>query len=202
MEISVAPSWENQLEPLSEVCVKLAEVEEHMKKAVEATQRSFNTIRTGRANSSLLDRVMVEYYGAATPIKSLATISTPDASTITIQPFDRNTMNLIEKAISLSDIGLTPSNDGVVIRLNIPPLTSERRKEFVKMAAKFAEEGKVAIRNVRRDAVDSIRKQEKSSDISKDESRDLQEKVQKLTDKYISKLEELLAAKDQDITTV
>jgi ribosome recycling factor len=182
--------------------VKLAEVEEHMKKAVEATQRSFNTIRTGRANSSLLDRVMVEYYGAATPIKSLATISTPDASTITIQPFDRNTMNLIEKAISLSDIGLTPSNDGVVIRLNIPPLTSERRKEFVKMAAKFAEEGKVAIRNVRRDAVDSIRKQEKSSDISKDESRDLQEKVQKLTDKYISKLEELLAAKDKDITTV
>jgi ribosome recycling factor len=182
--------------------VKLAEVEDHMKKAVEATQRSFNTIRTGRANSSLLDRVMVEYYGAATPIKSLATISTPDASTITIQPFDRNTMNLIEKAISLSDIGLTPSNDGVVIRLNIPPLTSERRKEFVKMAAKFAEEGKVAIRNVRRDAVDSIRKQEKSSDISKDESRDLQEKVQKLTDKYISKLEELLAAKEQDITTV
>lgn len=182
--------------------MKLAEVEEHMKKAVEATQRSFNTIRTGRANSSLLDRVMVEYYGAATPIKSLATISTPDASTITIQPFDRNTMNLIEKAISLSDIGLTPSNDGVVIRLNIPPLTSERRKEFVKMAAKFAEEGKVAIRNVRRDAVDSIRKQEKSSDISKDESRDLQEKVQKLTDKYISKLEELLAAKDKDITTV
>jgi ribosome recycling factor len=182
--------------------VKLVEVEDHMKKAVEATQRSFNTIRTGRANSSLLDRVMVEYYGAATPIKSLATISTPDASTITIQPFDRNTMNIIEKAISLSDIGLTPSNDGVVIRLNIPPLTSDRRKEFVKMAAKFAEEGKVAIRNVRRDAVDSIRKQEKSSDISKDESRDLQEKVQKLTDKYISKLEELLAAKEQDITTV
>jgi ribosome recycling factor len=173
-----------------------------MKKAVEATQRSFNTIRTGRANSSLLDRVMVEYYGAATPIKSLATISTPDASTITIQPFDRNTMNLIEKAISLSDIGLTPSNDGVVIRLNIPPLTSERRKEFVKMAAKFAEEGKVAIRNVRRDAVDSIRKQEKSSDISKDESRDLQDQVQKLTDKYIAKIEELLAAKDKDITTV
>ncbi|MEY3869198.1 MAG: hypothetical protein RLZZ338_3089 [Cyanobacteriota bacterium] len=182
--------------------MKLVEVEDHMKKAVEATQRSFNTIRTGRANSSLLDRVMVEYYGAATPIKSLATISTPDASTITIQPFDRNTMNIIEKAISLSDIGLTPSNDGVVIRLNIPPLTSDRRKEFVKMAAKFAEEGKVAIRNVRRDAVDSIRKQEKSSDISKDESRDLQEKVQKLTDKYISKLEELLAAKEQDITTV
>ncbi len=182
--------------------MKLTEVEDHMKKAVEATQRSFNTIRTGRANSSLLDRVMVEYYGAATPIKSLATISTPDASTITIQPFDRNTMNLIEKAISLSDIGLTPSNDGVVIRLNIPPLTSERRKEFVKMAAKFAEEGKVAIRNVRRDAVDSIRKQEKSSDISKDESRDLQDQVQKLTDKYIAKIEELLAAKDKDITTV
>jgi ribosome recycling factor len=182
--------------------VKLTEVEDHMKKAVEATQRSFNTIRTGRANSSLLDRVMVEYYGTATSIKSLATISTPDATTITIQPFDRNTMNLIEKAISLSDIGLTPSNDGVVIRLNIPPLTSTRRQEFVKMAAKFAEEGKVAIRNVRRDAVDSIRKQEKSSDISKDESRDLQDKAQKLTDKYIARIEELLAVKDKDITTV
>lgn len=182
--------------------MKLVDVEDHMKKAVEATQRSFNTIRTGRANASLLDRVMVEYYGSLTPIKSLATISTPDATTITIQPYDRNSMSLIEKAISLSDIGLTPSNDGSVIRLNIPPLTTERRQEFVKMAAKFAEEGKVAIRNVRRDAVDSIRKQEKSSEVSKDESRDLQDKVQKLTDKYISEIDKVLAAKEKDITTV
>ncbi|MDY7020407.1 MAG: ribosome recycling factor [Cyanobacteriota bacterium] len=182
--------------------MKLAEVESSMKKAVESTQRSFNTIRTGRANSSLLDRVVVEYYGAPTPLKSLATISTPDASTITIQPFDRNTLDLIEKAISLSDVGLTPSNDGAIIRLNIPPLTSERRQEFAKLASKYAEEGKVSVRNVRRDAVDSVRKQEKSKEISEDEARDLQDQVQKLTDKYTAKIEELLAAKEKDITTV
>ncbi|MGE5655573.1 MAG: ribosome recycling factor [Actinomycetota bacterium] len=182
--------------------MKLAEAEDHMHKAVESTQRSFNTIRTGRANPSLLDRVMVDYYGAATPIKGVANISTPDATTISIQPYDRSSLAAIEKAIMQSDIGLTPSNDGSVIRLNIPQLTSERRQELVKQAAKMAEEGKVAIRNIRRDAVDSIRKQEKSSELSKDESRDLQEKMQKLTDKYIAKVEELLAAKEKDITTV
>ncbi|WP_199298916.1 ribosome recycling factor [Trichocoleus sp. FACHB-46] len=173
-----------------------------MQKAVESTQRSFNTIRTGRANTSLLDRVMVEYYGAPTSLKSLATINTPDASTITVQPFDRGSLNLIEKAISLSDIGLTPSNDGSTIRLNIPPLTSDRRKELVKLAAKFAEEGKVSVRNVRRDAVDSVRKQEKAGEVSEDEARDLQDKIQKLTDKYIARIEEVLAEKEKDITTV
>ncbi|MGC8711762.1 MAG: ribosome recycling factor [Leptodesmis sp.] len=173
-----------------------------MHKTVEATQRSFNTIRTGRANPSLLDRVMVEYYGSPTPLKSLASITTPDASTIAIQPFDRSSLNLIEKAIQLSDLGLTPNNDGSTIRINIPPLTSDRRKELVKMAAKFAEEGKVAIRNIRRDAVDSVRKQEKASEVSEDEARDLQDKIQKLTDKYIAKVDELLAEKEKDITTV
>uniref|UniRef100_UPI0036F3CFD3 ribosome recycling factor n=1 Tax=Trichocoleus desertorum TaxID=1481672 RepID=UPI0036F3CFD3 len=173
-----------------------------MQKAVESTQRSFNTIRTGRANTSLLDRVMVEYYGAPTPLKSLATINTPDGSTITVQPFDRGSLSLIEKAISLSDIGLTPSNDGSTIRLNIPPLTSDRRKELVKLAAKFAEEGKVSVRNVRRDAVDSVRKQEKAGEVSEDEARDLQDKIQKLTDKYIARIEEVLAEKEKDITTV
>jgi ribosome recycling factor len=182
--------------------VKLADAESHMQKAVEATKRDFNTIRTGRANVSLLDRVTVEYYGSPTPLKALATINTPDASTITIQPFDKTSLNLIEKSISLSDIGLTPSNDGQIIRLNIPPLTSERRKEFVKMAAKLAEEGKVSIRNIRRDVVDSIRKQEKSSELSEDEARDQQDKIQKLTDKYIAKIDELLAEKEKDITTV
>ncbi len=182
--------------------MKLADVENHMQKTIEATQRSFNTIRTGRANSSLLDRVSVEYYGAPTPLKSLASINTPDSSTITIQPFDRGSLNLIEKAISLSDIGLTPNNDGSVIRLNIPQLTTERRKELVKIAAKYAEEGRVAVRNIRRDAVDSIRKQEKNSEISEDEGRDLQEKIQKLTDKYVAKVDELLAEKEKDITTV
>jgi ribosome recycling factor len=182
--------------------VKLSEVESTMQKAIEATQRAFNTIRTGRANTSLLDRVMVEYYGTPTGLKSLATINTPDASTITIQPFDKGSLNLIEKAISLSDIGLTPNNDGQMIRLNVPPLTSDRRKEFVKMAGKLAEEGRISIRNIRRDAVDSIRKDEKNSEISQDESRDLQDEVQKLTDKYTSRVDELLAEKEKDITTV
>lgn len=182
--------------------MKLADVEDHMHKAVEATQRSFNTIRTGRANPAILDRVQVEYYGSPTPLKSLANISTPDASTIAIQPFDRGSINLIEKAIQISDLGLTPNNDGTIIRLLIPPLTSDRRKELVKVAAKFAEEGKVSIRNIRRDAVESVRKQEKNSEISEDEARDLQDKIQKLTDKYIAKIEEVLADKEKDITTV
>jgi ribosome recycling factor len=182
--------------------VKLADAESTMQKTVESTLRSFNTIRTGRANSSLLDRISVEYYGTPTSLKSLANISTPDATTILIQPYDRNTLTLIEKAISLSDVGLTPSNDGSVIRLNIPQLTTERRKEFVKIAAKYAEEGRVAIRNIRRDGIESIRKQEKTSEISEDESRDLQDKLQKLTDKYTAKINDLLAEKEKDITTV
>ncbi len=182
--------------------MKLSDAESHMQKAIESTQRNFNTIRTGRANASLLDRVMVEYYGTPTSLKSLANINTPDASTITIQPYDKGSLNLIEKAIQMSDIGLTPNNDGQLIRLNIPPLTSERRKELVKMAGKMAEEGKVSVRNIRRDAVDSVRKQEKNSELSEDEAKDLQDKIQKLTDKYIAKVDELLAEKEKDITTI
>ncbi len=182
--------------------MKLDEAESTMQKTVESTQRAFNTIRTGRANASLLDKVTVEYYGTPTSLKSLANISTPDSSTIMIQPYDRNTLNLIEKAISLSDVGLTPSNDGTTIRLNIPPLTSDRRKEFVKLAAKYAEEGRVAIRNIRRDALDSIRKQEKASEIPEDQAKDQQDKLQKLTDKYTARIGDLLAEKEKDITTV
>jgi ribosome recycling factor len=144
----------------------------------------------------------VEYYGTPTALKSLANISTPDASTILIQPYDRSSLNIVEKAISLSDIGITPSNDGSVIRLNIPPLTSDRRKEFVKLAAKYAEEGRVGIRNIRRDALDSIRKQEKAAEISEDESRDQQDKLQKLTNKFTEKIDHLLTEKEKDITTV
>lgn len=182
--------------------MKLSEVEGHMQKAVEATQRSFNTIRTGRANASLLDRIVVDYYGSETPLKSLASINTPDSTTIAIQPYDRTTLNAIEKAISLSDVGLTPNNDGSTIRLNIPPLTAERRQEFVKMAGKYAEEQKVSIRNIRRDAIESLRKQEKKGEISEDESRNLQDEVQKLTDKYTEKIEKLLADKEKDIKTI
>jgi ribosome recycling factor len=182
--------------------VKFADIEDHMQKAVEATKRSFNTIRTGRASTSLLDRVSVDYYGSPTPLKSLANIGTPDASTISIQPFDRSSMGAIEKAISLSDIGLTPNNDGTSIRLNIPPLTTERRKELVKQAGKYAEEGKVSVRNIRRDGIDEVKKQEKASEISEDESKGLQDKIQKLTDKYIGNIEKVLAEKEKDIMTV
>ena len=151
--------------------MKLTDVEARMQKAVEATQHNFNSVRTGRANASLLDRITVEYYGAETHLKALANISSPDATTLMIQPFDRSSMRAIEKAISESDIGLTPNNDGSSIRLNIPPLTTDRRKELVKMVSKLAEEGKVAVRNVRRDAIDSLRKLEKAKEISEDESK-------------------------------
>ncbi|MDJ1177465.1 ribosome recycling factor [Roseofilum sp. BLCC_M91] len=182
--------------------MKLSDIEDLMQKAVESTRHSFNTIRTGRANSALLDRVMVEYYGTPTPLKSLANISTPDASTIMIQPYDKGSLSQIEKAISLSDVGLTPSNDGQLIRLNIPPLTEERRKELVKQVAKLAEEGRVSVRNNRRQGIDDTRKKEKNGDLTEDESRSLQDEIQKLTDKYIQKIDDLLAEKEQDITTV
>jgi len=182
--------------------MKLSEVESKMKKAVEATQQSFNSLRTGRANSALLDRVTVDYYGMETPLKSLANISTPDSTTITVQPYDKGSMEQIEKAISMSDIGLTPNNDGEVIRLNIPPLTSERRQELVKLAGKYAEEGRVSVRNIRRDAIEEVRKAEKNHELSEDESHDIQEKIQKLTDKYVAKIDELLKTKEEDITTV
>ncbi|QDZ39149.1 ribosome recycling factor [Euhalothece natronophila Z-M001] len=182
--------------------MKLSDVESKMKKTIEATQQSFNSLRTGRANSAVLDRVTVEYYGMETPLKSLANISTPDATTILVQPYDKGSLEQIEKAISMSDVGLTPNNDGEVVRLNIPPLTSERRQELVKLASKYAEEGRVSIRNIRRDAIEEVRKKEKNNDLSEDESRDIQDKIQKLTDKYVSKVDELLKAKEEDITTV
>ncbi|MEO1590431.1 MAG: ribosome recycling factor [Cyanobacteria bacterium J06632_22] len=180
----------------------ISDVEDAMQKAVEATQRAFNTIRTGRANASLLDRIMVDYYGSPTPLKSLANISTPDSSTLMVQPYDASSISNIERAISMSDVGLVPNNDGSVVRLNIPPLTSERRKDFVKMAAKYAEEGRVSVRNVRRDGMDMAKKYEKDGDISEDESRDLQDEVQKLTDSYIAKIDAALKDKEADIMKV
>jgi ribosome recycling factor len=173
-----------------------------MRKSVEATQRTFNTIRTGRANPSLLDRISVDYYGAETAIKALASLSTPDSQTIQIQPFDRGSINLIEKAIAMSDLGLTPNNDGKVIRINIPPLTEDRRKELCKLAARYAEEGKVALRNLRREGIDRIKKQEKEGELSEDQSRDQQDRIQKLTDRYIAEIEKHLAEKEADILKV
>ena len=178
------------------------DLEASMRKSVESTQRTFNTIRTGRANPSLLDKIVVEYYGAETPLKSLATLSTPDSQTIQIQPFDTGSMALIEKAIAMSELGLTPNNDGRIIRINIPPLTEDRRKELCKIAAKYAEEGKVSLRNIRRDGIDRIKKLEKDGELSEDQSRDEQEKVQQLTDRFISELEKHLSDKEADILKV
>ncbi|WP_434687744.1 ribosome recycling factor [Pseudanabaena minima] len=182
--------------------MKLTDVEARMQKAVEATQHNFNSVRTGRANASLLDRITVEYYGAETHLKALANISSPDATTLMIQPFDRSSMRAIEKAISESDIGLTPNNDGSSIRLNIPPLTTDRRKELVKMVAKLAEEGKVAIRNIRRDAIDSLRKLEKAKEISEDDSKSQQEQVDKLTEKFVKTIDKVTAEKEKEISTI
>lgn len=178
------------------------DLEASMRKSVDAALRNFNTIRTGRANPSLLDKISVEYYGADTPLKSLASLSTPDSQTIQIQPFDMGAMALIEKAISMSDLGLTCNNDGRLIRINIPPLTEDRRKELCKIAAKYAEEGKVALRNNRRDGIDRIKKQEKDGELSEDQSRDEQDKVQKLTDRFIAELEKHLAEKEAEILKV
>ena len=178
------------------------EIQSNMTKSVEATQRNFNTIRTGRANASLLDRISVEYYGSETPIKSLASISTVDSQTISIQAFDISCLQAIEKAILTSDLGITPNNDGKVIRINVPPLTEERRKEFCKLASKYAEEGKVALRNIRRDAVEKEKRDEKEGIISIDESRDNQLEIQKFTDKYISLIETKLSEKEREILKV
>ena len=178
------------------------DLEASMRKSVEATQRTFNTIRTGRANASLLDRITVDYYGAETQLKALATLSTPDSQTIQIQPFDRGSLALIEKAIAMSDLGLTCNNDGKVIRINIPPLTEDRRKELCKLAAKYAEEGKVALRNIRRDGIDKVKKQEKDGELSEDQSRDEQDRIQKLTDRFIAEVEKHLAEKEADILKV
>ena len=178
------------------------DIQQNMNKSVEAIQRNFNTIRTGRANASLLDRITLEYYGVETPLKSLASITTQDSQTISIQPFDLSCLQAIEKAISMSDLGITPNNDGKTIRINVPPLTEERRKEFCKLASKYAEEGKIALRNIRRDAIDKEKKDEKEGMISLDESRDNQQRIQKITDQFITVIDNKLAEKEKEILKV
>ena len=175
--------------------------EDRMDKAIVSLKKELSSLRAGRAVPAVLDRVQVEYYGAMTPISQLANISTPDSRTLMIQPWDKSSMSAIEKAIMKSDLGLTPSNDGTMIRIVIPALTSERRAELVKMTRKFGEEAKVAVRNVRRDANDEIKKLEKNG-ISEDEARKNQEDIQKFTDKYIAEVDKVLAAKDKEIMEV
>ncbi|CAM6033511.1 unnamed protein product [Sphagnum compactum] len=175
---------------------------ERMEKTLEATRSNFNTVRTGRASPSLLDRVEVEYYGTPVILKSIAQVSTPDGSTLLIQPFDKSSLAAIEKALIKSDLGLTPSNDGNVIRLTVPQLTADRRKELLKLVSKLTEDGKVALRNVRRDAMKAYDKLEKEKKLSADNVKDLSEDIQKLTDEYVKKMETLFKQKEKELTTV
>ena len=173
--------------------------EERMDKTLQALRRDLATLRAGRASPALLEKVQAEYYGAMMPVNQLGSITTPDPRTLVIQPWDKSALAAIERAILKSDLGLTPVNDGEVIRINIPPLTEERRLELVKSTRKLGEEAKVAIRNIRRDANDEIKKKEKS-EISEDESRRYQEDIQKLTDRFIAEVDKMLAAKEKEIT--
>jgi ribosome recycling factor len=175
--------------------------EDRMDKAIGALKRDLASLRAGRATPALLDRIQVEYYGAMTPINQLANLSTPDSRTLLIQPWDKSSMSTIEKAIMKSDLGLSPSNDGTVIRIVIPALTEERRADLVKMTKKYGEEAKIAIRNIRRDANDEIKKLEKSRN-SEDESRRHQEDIQKFTDKFITEVDKVLASKEKEIMEV
>ena len=176
--------------------------EEKMGKAVEALKREFGRLRTGRASTSLVDSLAVDYYGTPTPINQLASVTTPDARSITIQPWDKGAFALIEKAIQTSDLGLNPVNDGKIIRINMPPLTEERRKELVKLAKKDSEDGKVAVRNIRRDANDQLKKLQKGGDLTEDDLRKGQDDVQKLTDSYVAKCDEALAEKEKEIMEI
>jgi ribosome recycling factor len=176
--------------------------DERMAKSVDSVRTSLSSIRTGRASASLLDRVKVDYYGVATPLNQLAGISVPSAQQLSVDPYDKTIVNDIEKAITQADLGLTPNNDGTIIRINIPPLTEDRRKEMLKQCKSMGEEGKVAIRNVRRDGVDAIKKLEKSGDVGEDEMKDGLDTMQKLTDKRIKEIDDVVNKKEKEVMTV
>ncbi|MFC4354449.1 ribosome recycling factor [Chryseomicrobium palamuruense] len=178
------------------------QTKDKMEKSVQAFSREIASIRAGRANASLLDKITVDYYGAPTPINQLAGVSTPEARLLVIQPYDKTALGDIEKAIMKSDLGISPSNDGSVIRLAIPALTEERRKDLAKLVKKEAEDAKVHVRNVRRDGNEDLKKLEKNGDITEDDLRTFQEDVQKLTDQYIAKIDELAKAKENEIMEV
>lgn len=180
----------------------IAEAEDKMKKTIVRIQQEFAAIRTGRAAPAILDRVEVDYYGSSTPIKSIASVATPDARTLTIQPFDRTALSAIEKAILKSDLGLTPNSDGQTLRIVFPPPTQERRKELAKLAKREAEEGKVALRNVRRDEQDKIKAAEKKNEITQDDAKRMQDQLQKLTDRYVGEIDRLLTTKEAEIMEV
>lgn len=172
---------------------------QHMRKAVEHVQHQLAKVRTGRASASMLDAVKVEYYGEPTPLAQVGSVSVPDARSIMIQPWDRTALQNIEKAILAANLGITPQNDGQVIRISVPPLTEERRKDIVKQCKKMAEEGKLAVRNIRRDANEELKKAEKTEHFSEDERKRGEDDVQKNTDKYVAEIDKILAAKEVEV---
>ncbi|MDX6687056.1 MAG: ribosome recycling factor [Baekduia sp.] len=180
----------------------LAEAGERMSTAVQAAQNTFSSVRTGRASPSVLDRIMVDYYGALTPVKQLATVNVPEARLITVQPYDASSIKVIEKAIMESDVGLTPSNDGRIIRLSIPELNEERRRDLVKVVRGLAEDGRISVRNVRRDIMHDLKSLKDEGDVGADDERRGEQELQKLTDARIAELDVLLKAKEEEILEV
>ena len=180
----------------------MLDAEERMEKALVALDRDFGKLRTGRATTALVDSIKVDYYGTPTPISQMSSVSVPDSRTLAIQPWDKGGMALIEKAILKSDLGLTPVNDGKVIRISIPPLTEERRKDLSKVAKKYSEEGKVALRNIRRDANEGLKKLEKDKVLTEDDLKKATEEVQKLTDKIVALVDKKLQAKEKEIMDI
>jgi ribosome recycling factor len=180
----------------------LADAKRRMDRSIEATHNEFNSIRTGRASPALLDRITIDYYGTATPLKSLASISAPEPRLLVVQPFDPSSIKNIERAVQESDLGLTPSNDGKVVRLPIPPLTEERRKDLVKVVRRVAEDGKVAIRNVRRDVMQHLKELVVNGDVGDDEERRAEQQVQKITDEHTKSIDDLLKVKEAEIMEV
>lgn len=180
----------------------LSEAENRMQRGVEALRRELATIRTGRASPSIVERVAVDYFGTPTPLNQLASISVPEPRVLAIQPWDRSTLPLIEKAIQKSDLGLTPSSDGRQVRLTIPQLTEERRRDLVKVVRRKVEEGKVAVRNARRDALEEAKKLEKDKSISEDELKRCQDRLQKITDRFVQDVDRLGAAKEAEVMEI
>jgi ribosome recycling factor len=180
----------------------LQDAREHMEKSVDATRSKFGSVRTGRATPHLLDRINVDYYGAQTPLKQLATVSAPEARLLTVQPYDKSSIKNIERAILESDVGLTPNNDGQIIRLQVPELTEERRKELVKVVRHLAEEGRVAIRNIRRDVMHDLRELRDAGEAGSDDEHRAEEALQKLTDEKVKELDAVLKAKEEEILEV
>lgn len=181
---------------------KYPEIEKRMEKRIDSYASELKTIRAGRANASVLDKVAIDYYGTMTPIQQVGSISSPEPRLLVIQPWDASVLKEIEKAINASDIGITPQNDGKVIRLNFPPLTEERRKELVKTVKKYTEEAKVQIRNARRDALEGFKTQKKNGEITEDDQKQAEKDIQNLTDKYIKEIDNICAAKEKEILEV